>query len=445
MPVRTRTRTRTRTLIPLALGTAFAALVGLLGVRAAAKEAPRPFVVHEWGTFTSMQGSDGFGLEGLHHEEERLPDFVYSRTEVRECPLREYGYKGLEVPAEHVTEKMETPVLYFHSDVRRKVRVRVDFVRGLITQWYPVSNLMGPPERAEEDGPLDISKVERSFLEWDIEVLPRTGTQAAGRPAGIPYAEPDHPWTYAREVEAAYVRTLPRQGEGRMGPVEAEHYLFYRGLGTFTLPLTVEAATNHRGIVKNGGAHAALSAYVLHADARGRVRFARLGTVPAGGERAFDLSAAKYHEDADLLREMVVKELDGHGLYEDEARAMVRTWARQWFASEGTRVMYVVPRAVTDALLPLHLDPEPDQLVRVLVGRLEYVTPEVEAAVETALRDRVADDAAVAEAATARLMRLGRFLEPQVRNVLHRTGDPTVLASGRDLLAALEQETPTPR
>ena len=44
--------------------------------------------VHEWGTFTSMQGADGVGLEGLQHEEERLPDFVYSRTEVRECPLR---------------------------------------------------------------------------------------------------------------------------------------------------------------------------------------------------------------------------------------------------------------------------------------------------------------------------------------------------------------------
>ena len=25
--------------------------------------------VHEWGTFTSMQGSDGIVLEGLHHEE----------------------------------------------------------------------------------------------------------------------------------------------------------------------------------------------------------------------------------------------------------------------------------------------------------------------------------------------------------------------------------------
>ena len=432
---------RVRVAVPIAFLAVTFALSGLLGLGAAAKEEPAPFVVHEWGTFTSMQGSDGVGLEGLQHEEERLPGFVYSRTQVRECPLREYGYKGLEVPVEHVTEKMETPVLYFHSDVPRKVRVRVDFVRGLITQWYPVSNLIGPPERAEEDGPLDVAGIERSFLEWDIDVLPRSG----GRPAGIPHVEPDEPWAFARDVDAAYVRTLPRAGEDRMGPVEAEHYLFYRGLGAFTLPLAVEAAQRDRGVVRNGGEHAALAAYVLEADARGRVRFARLGKLAPRAERTFDLSTATWHTDADLLREMYVKELHARGLYEDEARAMVRTWARQWFTSEGTRVMYVVPREVTDALLPLSIDPQPDRLVRVLVGRLEYVTPEVEAEVETALRDRVADDAATAGLAQARLLRLGRFLEPHVRNVLLRTADEAVRASGRALLDVLAQDAPTRR
>src|SRR6187399_1578592 len=78
--------------------------------RAQAPTAPDKLVVHEWGTFTSVQGSDGIGLEGLQHEEEALPGFVYSRSKVRECPLRKQGYKGLEMPATHVTQKMETPV-----------------------------------------------------------------------------------------------------------------------------------------------------------------------------------------------------------------------------------------------------------------------------------------------------------------------------------------------
>ena len=82
----------------------------------AGKKAAQGFVVHEWGTFTSMQGTDGVTLEGLQHEEEGLPSFVYSRSKVRDCPLRDKGYKGLEVPVTNVTRKMETPVTYFYSD-----------------------------------------------------------------------------------------------------------------------------------------------------------------------------------------------------------------------------------------------------------------------------------------------------------------------------------------
>ena len=77
-------------------------------------------VVHEWGTFTSVQGSDGVALEGLQHEEESLPAFVYSRSKVRDCPLRDRGYKGLEVDVAHVTKKMETPVIYFYSATRQR-------------------------------------------------------------------------------------------------------------------------------------------------------------------------------------------------------------------------------------------------------------------------------------------------------------------------------------
>jgi len=36
-----------------------------------------------------MQGADGIALEGLSREEESLPRFVYSRSKVRDCPLRD--------------------------------------------------------------------------------------------------------------------------------------------------------------------------------------------------------------------------------------------------------------------------------------------------------------------------------------------------------------------
>ena len=36
-------------------------------------------IVHEWGTFLAMNGSDGVTLDGMYHEEHALPGFVHAR------------------------------------------------------------------------------------------------------------------------------------------------------------------------------------------------------------------------------------------------------------------------------------------------------------------------------------------------------------------------------
>jgi hypothetical protein len=394
------------------------------------------FVVHEWGTFTSMAGENGIALEGLSREEESLPSFVYSRSEVRDCPLRAKGWKGLEVPAEHVTQKMETPVLYFHSREARRVRVRVDFMKGLISQWFPVSDLLGPPEHARDAGPLDVSKVERSFLQWDVDVLPR-GAEA---PAEVPAAAKDDPWTFARDVDANWIRTLPRKGPERSGPVEAERYLFYRGLGAFELPLFATAERGGKFRLRNSGDVAI--PYTVTFEIKGdRARIAGGAAVPPRGEAEIKFIDPDDWGPADRFAEKLGSWMDDvlrkNGLAEDEARAMVRTWSRSWFKSEGTRVVWIVPRAVTDALLPLSIDPKPDDLVRVLVGRMELIPPETADEVEAALRDVRSGEAATAAAAKARLDRLGRFLEPHLRNVLARTKDETVRGRATAMLAEL--------
>jgi hypothetical protein len=126
------------------------------------------------------------------------------------------------------------------------------------------------------------------------------------------------------------------------------------------------------------------------------------------------------------------------GLHRDEAEAMVKTWSRAWFTSEGTRIIYSVPRPDVDALLPLTITPAPDAIVRVLVGRIEVLTPEREAAVESAVRDRSSEDPAARAAATARLVKLDRFLEPHLRRVLAKSQDATVRKNAEELLAGLK-------
>ena len=123
--------------------------------------------------------------------------------------------------------------------------------------------------------------------------------------------------------------------------------------------------------------------------------------------------------------------LKAEGLYDKEAEAMVKTWERSYFHSEGLRILYIVPPKVTNALLPIAIDPAPKELTRVLVGRLECITPEVEAAVEAAMRD---PDSTASKAALARL---GRFLEPHLRRVLAATKDETVKKNATTLLKGM--------
>src|SRR6185436_12275708 len=81
-------------------------------------------VVHEWGTFLTMSGSDGISLDGMYHEEHALPSFVHARSKDQ-----------LHLPMSRV--KGETPVIYFYPRQQSKVQVEVDFPTGLWTQWYP--------------------------------------------------------------------------------------------------------------------------------------------------------------------------------------------------------------------------------------------------------------------------------------------------------------------
>src|SRR4051812_19307956 len=106
-----------------------AAVIGflLVGLRLDASE----FVVHEWGTFTSVMTATGQMLAGLGLEGESLPAFVHS------FPGFPPFNKGLSLPVRGATVKMETPVLYFYSATPRTVGVKVGFEGGAISQWYP--------------------------------------------------------------------------------------------------------------------------------------------------------------------------------------------------------------------------------------------------------------------------------------------------------------------
>src|SRR5215469_1761593 len=67
--------------------------------------------------------------------------------------------------------------------------------------------------------------------------------------------------------------------------------------------------------------------------------------------------------------------LVAEGLFGDEAQALLNTWQVSYFKNTGMRVFFLCPHAWTDYYLPLQIS-LPSQINRVMVGRIELVTPD---------------------------------------------------------------------
>lgn len=353
--------------------------------------APSPLgdrlIVHEWGTWTSLQASDGAPMDGLHHEEEALPEFV-----VRRCSGCT-GDKGFEQLPGPVTQKLETPVLYFYSDAARDVRVDVTFPDGIISEYYPAPTAYAPPL-------FEAVRLGDGETRWEVRVDPSLD------PAGFPAVAEDDIWAPSRRTAAA---SIVSQGE-------SERFIFYRGLGDFDLPVAVNAEGDGVVTVALAGDDALPAAFVLDVgDDRGAV--VATGPLAGGARVAIPLTEREPLEAFVARAKALVREaLVADGLYTDEAQAMVDTWDHSYFRTPGLRVLYLASRAWTDALLPIAITPTPDALVRTMVGRIEVST----AADEQALLARVVDARAEAgddvdTCVTALYARHGRLLEARLR------------------------------
>ena len=439
-------------------------------------------IVHEWGTFTSFSGSDGVRMEFRPLVDSDLPGFVMDR-------LKQSGQSIFSKGRVIARQRMETPVTYFYTDRIRDVRVSVAMPEGLLTEFYP------PVERMEPTGVLHTSTsapfhpdlLKGSKLDWGrITLLP----QAALRPAVgdealaaeiasrafaalPPGSDPDPElysgdhYYFARETDSALVhvrRTPPADAAPfTMYPTGAffEKFLFYRGVGNFDLPLTLSAPAADRFVLDNSGRDPLTGLILVQSDQTG-LRFQRLQDLSAGGrlEMAAPAAPVAPHEVERQLREELQAILLKEGLYEKEAIAMLNTWSGSWFREPGTRLLYVVPRPVTDQLLPLTIEPAPQECVRVLVGRLEILPPDQERQVRQVVeasaarreaRRQQADVNSPTDAAALELPeelhRLGRFAEPALQRVAVIATDGRTRAEAALLLARLRQEftAPVPR
>jgi hypothetical protein len=317
---------------------------------------PRPadrldLTVHEWGTFTSVAGADGTAIPWRTYQgTDDLPAFVH-----------QFGGFKFQIPG---LVRMETPVLYFYGSHETTADVNVQFPKGTITEWYPKQT----------------RQWSNSSIEWhNVRVSPGIAPDFPGTPDRSHYYA-------ARETDAAPLQV------GN----EKEKFLFYRGVASFPLPVSAEATEDGRVVMKPVDSDS-LQGVILFENRAGKSRYAFVGDM--NHEITIDRRSLQ-GDKAGLLAELE-RALVAQGLYEKEARAMIKTWGDSWF-EEGTRLFYIVPKKVIDSVLPLTVQPAPIETTRVFVGRMEIITPEIQEDVRQAF---ASNDRATLE-------KYGRFLEP---------------------------------
>ena len=352
----------TRRLLPVCALLPFATALFASGAVTSDQD-PVGLTVHEWGTFTAVAGEDGrpvqwFALSGPSD----LPCFVKRATGI---PDKSRLW---------ATVRMETPVLYFYAPAATKVDVNVRFPLGLMTEYFPPADVRG------------------GSISWpDVRVAP-------GAAAEFPVEEGTSHYYLARNTTAAPLRVGS----------DSERFLFYRGVGTFPLPIaaTLDASGN---LIVTSQTGPQIGTVVLFENHRG-----------ATGYRVVDLDAKTTTirrpvagAPVSSLTSELERLLTDHGLFPNEAAAMVATWRESWF-EEGTRLLYVMPSQAVDGILPLRIEPRPSSIVRVFVGRLEVITPEILEDVSQAAR----------RSEWASLSKHARFLHPITDRIAAASASP---------------------
>ena len=320
---------------------------------------------HEWGTFTSVAGRDGRAMDWLPlNGSVALPSFVeHARTAPK-------GWlQG--------TVRMETPVLYFYSPRESTVSVKVSFSKGVMTEWYPHASRVEPNPTNPLDGDAVYKLPKPGSIAWDAVTVspnltpafPQDAQHDTRRTPRLATSDRGNQYYAARETSAAPLIVKTATGQ------QQEKFLFYRGVATFSVPISATVSPQGSVHLTNLGQDEVPS--VLLFERRGdRVGY-RLGGGLAG---ELTLDPPELTATIESLNRDLADILTGQGLYPDEAHAMIETWRDSWF-EEGSRLFYIVPDRFVNTVLPLKIHPVPSQVTRVFVGRIELVTPETTQAV----------------------------------------------------------------
>lgn len=411
-------------------------LAGCLLFSANTLRAENPVIVHEWGTFTSLQDEQGQAIGGINVDDEPVPDFVYTTGGHQVAALKHnrwtfglppysafLGKGGTLAPIgdPSVTMRLETPVLYIYPPKGQaaasvpRLDVHVDFHGGILSQYYPYATVLGTTATAS--GPVDLTGQTMSGLYW-------SGVRIGS--VGAPVQSDDKVWTTPRETTAPKLEVKAMvydpDKKGDVATPQAEHFLFYRGVGHLDSPLLLfhENAPDQDLISVNARTEMEkVQGWIVDVRPNATCAFRQVNL----SQGLFSLGAMHFRPDVSTafnvgdfspqaliqLKASMQAALVEAGLYPDEASAMLRTWELSYFESPGLRFFYIVPRAWVNRTLPLAVTGAPVLITRVMVGRIELISDQQKAILARLAIEPYADLAALKNDAMQLLNTSPRF------------------------------------
>ncbi len=307
------------------------------------------------------------------------------------------------LPVERQAQQTLTSFMHFYAEQPVSVSVLVSSSENTFTHWWPPFSQARSQLKGEAVG---------GNIAWrDLLV----------NPLSAPDLKPVRDrsgWPAVRTIAGAPVTA---------GTIN-EKFLFYRGVSASEAKVDVEAAGN-RVRMRNTGRHLVEPLFVFHVTDTGG-RYYDAGPLPAGATRDLVLSEGNAEntvtEDAEAQAAILQETLEESGLYPDEARTLMQMWNEAILMRPGLRIVYLQPRAETEAALPLRVTPTPVHLARSILAVIDCFTIDDAERILSCIERLGSRAFEVRERAQRELEALAPLGEPVLRRALESADDPEI-------------------
>lgn len=364
-------------------------------------------LMHEWGSLSYSQGVDSAKID-THQETSDLPPFVQVWSQLARQAARPVP------PSQIIVRK---PIVYFYTDKPQTLTFSVACPHGMFTQWFPKAWRVNPDPA--ELGP-DFAD---AGLTGGIGLLVWKNFDLVPGPLPALPAVPETAWWWpiCRDTDST--------------PINAggvfEKFLFYRGIvSDVPAAIDIDGGAQKKYTITNTRKGDPVEHLFLVYVSAGKAIAKYIPSIAPGEKQIVDLAltadAQAVADFAPQMRQRMAECLEEAGLFPKESAGMTQIWQKDWFETDGVRVIYLNPAAATASLMPLKIDPAPVESIRTYLISIECLQDSKENVIKEMILNLGDNKYSVREAAQRQLIQFGKQTEPALREALQKTEDEEV-------------------